>query len=126
MASTRNSFFGAEDMRASIAKPRMEWGSMLPFFRLPCSRPSGKKAAQEEIPVRPLNHQSVLLLVGSVGFRFRLGLWFRLARGGGVCFPLATRLSLGDQPPPPAPRPGHGLSPPQNNWNPCGAQRTRA
>src|SRR2546428_11249019 len=48
-------------------------------------------------PCAALNQQSVLLFVRLVGFRFRLGLWFRLACSRWLRFVLRAGLGLRDK-----------------------------
>src|SRR5258706_3093435 len=80
MASTRNSFFGASGMRASIAKDKQvtrhsaEWASE---YGTEQRGPPGSVSRAAPSYSRP----SCLLFVGRLGFRLGLTLWFRLARG---------------------------------------------
>src|SRR6266481_1618445 len=80
MASTRNSFLGAEDMRASIAKD--EEGTRETVARAPAEQ--RKETAWVYFP-RGLGDFTRLLLVG---------LWFRLARSRLLCFTLGTSFGL--------------------------------
>src|SRR6266550_7120086 len=76
MASTRNSFLGAEGMRASIAKD--EEGTPETVARAPAEQ--RKEAASVYFPRGLVRLPRLLLVV----------VWFRLARGRLLCFTLGT------------------------------------
>src|SRR2546430_17587486 len=102
MASTRKSFFGAEGMRASIAKDA-ETAGFLPKMEFSKKSPRSKAIVTEKGRMGNISYAALennspsLLLVRLVGFRLRLGLCFRLARRGLLGCSLFAGLSLRNQ-----------------------------